>query len=50
MPKPPITPKRLHLIKPKYTYIFSETPMVTYIVGGYLDDLWTYVGLCSLCR
>ena len=38
------------LIDPNLAYIFGKNPMMTNIVGGYLTDLWTYIGLCSLHR
>jgi hypothetical protein len=50
LPILPNLPKRLDLHKPNSTYIFGKSPIVTYIVGGYLFDLYTYVGLCSLHR
>ena len=50
LPILPNMPKRPDLNKPNSTYIFGKTPMVTYIVGVCLDDLLTYVGLCSLHR
>ena len=38
------------LIDPNLAYIFGKKPNMTYIVGGYLTDLLTYIGLCSLHR
>ena len=46
----PDLPKRLDLTMPNSTYIFCEKTIMTYILGGYLFDLWTCVGLCSLHR
>ena len=38
------------LMRPNETYIFSEAPKSTYIVGGCLTHLLAYIGLCSLYR